>query len=100
MKPMLQKSLLTIAIVSATPAMAGGLWITEYGQPTQGRAGAGETTGNGDATDAFLNPSAMPNPARKTGTTATFLPAMTGARIGVSGVSMSSVVMGRSRVIS
>ena len=60
MKPLLQKSLLTIALIGATPAMAGGLWITEYGQPTQGRAGAGEQTGNGDATDAFLSPASMP----------------------------------------
>ena len=27
--------------------------------PTQGRAGAGEEAGNGDATDAFLNPASM-----------------------------------------
>ena len=40
-------------------ALAGGLWITEFGQPTQGRAGAGEVAGNGDATDAFFNPAAM-----------------------------------------
>jgi long-chain fatty acid transport protein len=60
MKPMFKGSLLTIALLGASQSMAGGLWITEYGQPTQGRAGAGETTGNGDATDAFLNPSALP----------------------------------------
>jgi long-chain fatty acid transport protein len=41
------------------PVQAGGLWITEFGQPTQGRAGAGEEAGNGDATDAFFNPAAM-----------------------------------------
>jgi len=49
---------LTSAITSL-PAQAGGLWITEFGQPTQGRAGAGEEAGNGDATDAFFNPAAM-----------------------------------------
>ena len=54
-----QKSLLTLALLSACPTMAGGLWITEFGQPTQGRAGAGEQAGNGDATDAFFNPAAM-----------------------------------------
>ena len=40
-------------------AQAGGLWLTEFNQPTQGRAGAGETAGNGDATDAFFNPASM-----------------------------------------
>ena len=59
MKPLLQRSLLTLALLGANQALAGGLWITEYGQPTQGRAGAGEEAGNGDATDAFLNPAAM-----------------------------------------
>ena len=43
----------------AVQVQAGGLWVTEFGQPTQGRAGAGEEAGNGDATDAFLNPAAM-----------------------------------------
>ena len=52
-------SLVVIALGSVTPAQAGGLWITEFGQPTQGRVGAGEEAGNGDATDAFLNPAAM-----------------------------------------
>lgn len=47
-----------VALV-AVQAQAGGLWITEYGQPTQGRAGAGEEAGNGDATDAFFNPASM-----------------------------------------
>ena len=59
MKHMLKRSLLAITLLGAHQAFAGGLWITEYGQPTQGRAGAGETAGNGDATDAFLNPAAM-----------------------------------------
>ena len=49
---------LTSALTSLQ-AQAGGLWVTEYGQPTQGRAGAGEEAGNGDATDAFFNPAAM-----------------------------------------
>ena len=59
MKSLLQKSAITIALLCANQAFAGGLWITEYGQPTQGRAGAGEEAGNGDATDAFLNPASM-----------------------------------------
>jgi long-chain fatty acid transport protein len=60
MKNLLKKSVAMLSLLGATQSMAGGLWITEYGQPTQGRAGAGETTGVGDATDAFLNPSSMP----------------------------------------
>ena len=59
MKSLLQKSAITVALLCANQALAGGLWITEYGQPTQGRAGAGEYAGNGDATDAFFNPGAM-----------------------------------------
>jgi long-chain fatty acid transport protein len=41
------------------PVQAGGLWLSEYNQPTQGRAGAGEEAGNGDASDAFFNPASM-----------------------------------------
>ena len=59
MKRLLQRSLIALALLGANQALAGGLWITEYGQPTQGRAGAGEEAGNGDATDAFFNPAAM-----------------------------------------
>jgi long-chain fatty acid transport protein len=57
----LSSIMLAVGLVSIAglPAQAGGLWITEFGQPTQGRAGAGEETGNGDATDAFFNPAAM-----------------------------------------
>ena len=42
MKPLLQRSLIALALRGANQALAGGLWITEYGQPTQGRAGAGD----------------------------------------------------------
>ena len=41
MKSLLQRSTITIALLGASQAFAGGLWITEYNQPTQGRAGAG-----------------------------------------------------------
>jgi long-chain fatty acid transport protein len=51
--------LIVLLLLTVHQAQAGGLWITEFGQPTQGRAGAGEETGNGDATDAFFNPAAM-----------------------------------------
>ena len=59
MNKLLTRSALAIALLGANQVIAGGLWITEFGQPTQGRAGAGEQAGNGDATDAFFNPAAM-----------------------------------------
>jgi long-chain fatty acid transport protein len=59
MKNLIRHSAIALALLGANQALAGGLWITEYGQPTQGRAGAGEEAGNGDATDAFLNPASM-----------------------------------------
>jgi len=52
----------TILLASSSltlPVQAGGLWLSEYNQPTQGRAGAGEEAGNGDASDAFFNPASM-----------------------------------------
>ncbi len=42
----------------------------------------------------------MPMPARRIGTMASFLPAITGASIVTSGVCTGRVVSGRSRVIS
>ena len=42
----------------------------------------------------------MPSPARSTGTMTSFLPAITGASISVSGVAMRRVVSGRPRVTS
>jgi long-chain fatty acid transport protein len=48
-----------LACLAAQGVQAGGLWITEFGQPAQGRAGAGQEAGVGDATDAFFNPAAM-----------------------------------------
>ena len=45
-------------------------------------------------------PSAMPTPALRIGTMATFLPAITGALISVSGVRIVSSVSGRLRVTS
>lgn len=59
MKHFLQRTAITVALLGANQVLAGGLWITEFGQPTQGRAGAGEEAGNGDATDAFFNHAAM-----------------------------------------
>lgn len=48
-----------LLLLTVQQVQAGGLWVTEFGQPTQGRAGAGEEAGNNDATDAFFNPAAM-----------------------------------------
>jgi long-chain fatty acid transport protein len=59
MKPILRLSAITLALLGANQALAGGLWLSEYNQPTQGRAGAGEEAGNGDASDAFFNPASM-----------------------------------------
>jgi len=60
---MLRKTGFAVVILASSaavlPVQAGGLWLTEYNQPTQGRAGAGEEAGNGDASDAFLNPASM-----------------------------------------
>ena len=51
--------ILLASSAAIAPAQAGGLWVSEYNQPTQGRAGAGEEAGNGDASDAFFNPASM-----------------------------------------
>ncbi len=59
MNSLIKKSAITLSLLGAAHASAGGLWLTEFNQPAQGRAGAGETAGNGDATDAFFNPAAM-----------------------------------------
>jgi long-chain fatty acid transport protein len=59
MQSLVKKSVIAAALLGTTPAYAGGLWLTEFNQPTQGRAGAGEEAGTGDATDAFFNPAAM-----------------------------------------
>ena len=52
---------LSIALLSLLPAttMAGGLWLNEYGDPSQGRARAGAQTGTNDASTAVHNPSSM-----------------------------------------
>jgi long-chain fatty acid transport protein len=59
MRILLQRSAIALALLGANQALAGGLWLSEYNQPTQGRAGAGEEAGNGDASDAFFNPASM-----------------------------------------
>ena len=51
--------LLFVSLGHLSTAQAGGLWLSEYNQPTMGRAAAGEAAGTGDASDAFFNPAAM-----------------------------------------
>jgi long-chain fatty acid transport protein len=48
-----------LGLFTASQVQAGGLWITEYGQPSMGRAGAGDAAGTDDATTALFNPAAM-----------------------------------------
>lgn len=57
-KPMFRMATLLLGLAAAQ-SQAGGLWVGEYNQPTMGRAGAGEETGSGDATDAFFNAASM-----------------------------------------
>jgi long-chain fatty acid transport protein len=59
LKKVMPVSLVVLASAAVMNAQAGGLWPSEYNQPTMGRAGAGEQAGNGDASDAFLNPASM-----------------------------------------
>ncbi len=56
----LPRSLLAASVAAASlPASAGGLWLSEFNQPTMGRAAAGEAAGTGNASDVFFNAAAM-----------------------------------------
>ena len=50
-------SLLTIFL--STPALAGGLSVTEFGHPLQGASGAGAAALAQDASTAFTNPAGI-----------------------------------------
>lgn len=52
---------LPLAILTALPvtSMAGGLWLNEFGDPSQGRARAGSAAGTGDAATVLHNPASM-----------------------------------------
>ena len=52
-------ALAVTGILGTSATQAGGLWISEYGQPTMGRAAAGEEAGTDDASTALVNPAAM-----------------------------------------
>jgi long-chain fatty acid transport protein len=54
-----QRCLATLLALCATPAFAGGLWISEFGSPAMGRAGAGSAAGTDDASAALHNPASM-----------------------------------------
>jgi long-chain fatty acid transport protein len=47
------------SLLLASQVHAGGLWISEYGQPTMGRAAAGEEAGTDTADTALFNAAAM-----------------------------------------
>jgi long-chain fatty acid transport protein len=54
------KSLFSVALLlAATWARAGGLWISEFGSPSMGRASAGATSAADDASTALHNPASM-----------------------------------------
>ncbi|TDJ22229.1 MAG: hypothetical protein E2O58_12200, partial [Gammaproteobacteria bacterium] len=54
-----QRCLTTLLALCAPPAFAGGLWISEFGSPAMGRAGAGSAAGTDDASAALHNPASM-----------------------------------------
>lgn len=50
---------INVVLISAllpVTSMAGGLWLNELGDPSQGRAGAGASAGTGDAANSVHNP--------------------------------------------
>lgn len=53
--------ILPLVIAASLPAstLAGGLWINEYGDPSQGRARAGSAAGTDDAATVVHNPASM-----------------------------------------
>ena len=50
---------LFVSTLMPLTSMAGGLWLNDYGDPSQGRASAGSAAGTGDASTAGHNPAAM-----------------------------------------
>ena len=51
--------LLFVSTLMPLTSMAGGLWLNDYGDPSQGRASAGSAAGTGDASTAAHNAAAM-----------------------------------------
>ncbi|MEH6617313.1 MAG: outer membrane protein transport protein [Porticoccus sp.] len=52
-------NLVFVSILLPATSMAGGLWLNEFGDPSQGRASAGSAAGTGDASNSAHNPAAM-----------------------------------------
>ncbi|MDX2349025.1 MAG: outer membrane protein transport protein [Porticoccus sp.] len=50
---------LLVSTLMPLTSMAGGLWLNEFGDPSQGRASAGSAAGTGDASNSAHNPAAM-----------------------------------------
>lgn len=50
---------LLISTLMPLTSMAGGIWLNEFGDPSQGRAGAGSAAGTADASTAAHNAAAM-----------------------------------------
>jgi long-chain fatty acid transport protein len=48
-----------LLLASTAPGYAGGLWLHEFGTPSQGRINAGAHAGVDDASTALFNPAAM-----------------------------------------
>ena len=56
MKKMLQKTAITLVLLGANHALAGGLWLNEYGDFAGGRASAGAAAGTDEAATIIHNP--------------------------------------------
>lgn len=56
MAPLLKRSAITIALLSANQSWAGGLWLNEYGDFAAGRATAGAVAGTDEASIIIHNP--------------------------------------------
>ncbi len=56
MKKMLQGTTITLVLLGANHALAGGLWLNEYGDFSGGRASAGAAAGTDEAATIIHNP--------------------------------------------
>ena len=56
MKTLLQRSAIALALLGANHALAGGLWLNEYGDFAGGRANAGAAAGVDEASTILQNP--------------------------------------------
>jgi long-chain fatty acid transport protein len=56
MKKILPGGMITLALLGANHALAGGLWLNEYGDFSGGRASAGATAGTDEAATIIHNP--------------------------------------------